>query len=165
LEAEFEAVRRFSAEVAVKRCRNQMALTFLLAVAFNYPWELAQAPLYVGMDSLRTTLPHCFVASIGDGFLVLLIVLAGRLVLGDWHWFEHPGAGGYVLMATVGLLIGVSVEWAAVHVAGRWSYTASMPRLPGLDVGVLPVAQMLVLPPVIFWTARFISEGRSLSSR
>lgn len=137
-----------------------MALTFLLAIAFNYPWELAQAPLYVGMDSLRTTLPHCFVASIGDGFLVLLIAITGGLVFGDCRWSEHPGARGYVLMATAGLLIGVGVEWAAVHVAERWSYSASMPRLPGIDVGVLPVAQMLVLPPVIFWTAKLISEHR-----
>ena len=140
---------------------NQTALTFFLAIAFNYPWELAQAPLYVGMDSLRTTLPHCFVASIGDGFLVLLIAVMGGLVFGDWHWSERPGARGYVLMATVGLMIGVGVEWAAVHVAERWSYTASMPRLPGLDVGVLPVAQMLVLPPLIFSPAKFISERRS----
>lgn len=141
--------------------RNQIALTFLLAVAFNYPWELAQAPLYVGMDSLWTTLPHCFVASIGDGFLVLLIAGTGRVVLGDWDWFGHPGARGYVLMATVGLLIGVGVELAAVHVAERWSYTARMPRLPGIDVGILPVAQMLVLPPLILWTATFISKRRS----
>ena len=142
----------------MKLQRNQTALTFFLAIAFNYPWELAQAPLYVGMDSLRTTLPHCFVASIGDGFLVLLIAVTGGLVFGDWHWSERPGARGYVLMAMVGLMIGVGVEWAAVHIAERWSYTASMPRLPGLDVGVLPIAQMLVLPPLIFSTAKFISE-------
>lgn len=149
----------------MKLQRNQMALTFLLAIAFNYPWELAQAPLFVGMDSLRTTLPHCFVASIGDGFLVLLIAVTGGLVFGDCRWSEHPGARGYVLMTTVGLLIGVGVEWAAVHVAERWSYTASMPRLPGIDVGVVPVAQMLLLPPLIFWTAKLVSERRSQPSR
>jgi hypothetical protein len=29
-------------------------------------------------------------------------------------------------------------------------YTAQMPLVPGFDVGVAPVVQMLVLPPLIF---------------
>ena len=53
-------------------------------------------------------------------------------------------------MLMVGLVLGVTVEWLAVYVLHRWAYTARMPRVPGLDVGLVPVAQMLVLPPVIF---------------
>jgi len=37
-----------------------------------------------------------------------------------------------------------------MHVLQRWAYTARMPRVPGLDVGLVPVAQMLILPPLIF---------------
>ena len=55
----------------------------------------------------------------------------------------------------------MSVEWAGVHVAQRWSYTERIPRLPGIDVGILPTAQMLLLPPLIFWTARCVLERRS----
>ena len=29
-------------------------------------------------------------------------------------------------------------------------YTSQMPLVPGLDVGLVPVVQMLVLPPLIF---------------
>jgi hypothetical protein len=29
-------------------------------------------------------------------------------------------------------------------------YTAQMPLVPGLAIGVVPVAQMLVLPPLLF---------------
>ena len=53
-------------------------------------------------------------------------------------------------MLVVGLAIGVSVEWFAINVADRWAYTESMSRVPGLDVGLVPVLQMLVLPPLIF---------------
>jgi len=53
-------------------------------------------------------------------------------------------------MVTMGLVIGVAVEWIAVHVLGRWMYTARMPLVPGLAIGVVPVVQMLVLPPLIF---------------
>ena len=51
---------------------------------------------------------------------------------------------------TMPLVLGVTVEWVAVHVLQRWAYAARMPRVPWLDVGLIPVAQMLVLPPLIF---------------
>jgi hypothetical protein len=53
-------------------------------------------------------------------------------------------------MLIAGLAIAVTVELAAVHALGRWEYAARMPILPGLGVGLSPVAQMLVLPPIIF---------------
>jgi hypothetical protein len=123
---------------------------FVVAVFFNYPWELAQSPLYVGMTSFRTAWWHCFIASVGDGFLVLLIFVVGWVVLGRREWFAHPRVRGYIVMLAAGLVIGVGAEWAAVHRMGRWTYTARMPLVPGLGVGMVPLLQMLVLPPLIF---------------
>jgi hypothetical protein len=116
------------------------------------------------MESVRAVWWHCFVASLGDGLLVLLIFAAGWAALQRQAWFMQPGGRGYLLMLAVGLVIGVSVEWAAVHVAGRWAYTAQMPLVPGLGVGLVPVAQMLVLPPLVFrvaavWLGRRRTEG------
>lgn len=141
-----------------------IALVALVATLFNYPWELAQSSLYVEMQDFRAALTHCLFSSAGDGLLVLLIVLVGWGVLGTSDWFLYPGARGYLLMLTVGFLIAVSVEWVAVHVAGRWSYTERMPRLPGLDVGLLPIAQMLLLPPAVLRTVRFLFEHHSTRS-
>jgi hypothetical protein len=125
------------------------AVLFVVAVVSNYLWELAQAPLYVGLEDIRTTLWHCFVASLGDGLMVLGIVASGGLLLRRPAWFVHPGGPGIMVMLLVGLVLGVTVEWMAVHVLQRWAYTARMPRVPGLDVGLVPVVQMLVLPPLI----------------
>jgi hypothetical protein len=41
----------------------------------------------------------------------------------------------------------------AVHILNRWEYTPNMPKLPGLDIRLVPIAQMLVLPPLIFGIA------------
>lgn len=43
------------------------AAIFAVAVAFNYVWEVAQSPLYAGMEDLRRMLWHCFAPSLGDG--------------------------------------------------------------------------------------------------
>lgn len=127
-----------------------VARLFLVAVLINYPWEVAQAPLYVGMTSFRAIWWHCFVASLGDGLLLLGIFATGWLALGRYTWFVHPEVQGYGVMVTMGLVIGVAVEWMAVHILGRWMYTARMSLVPGLALGVVPVVQMLVLPPLIF---------------
>ncbi len=126
-----------------------LAAVFAVAVAINYPWELAQSPLYVQPGGAGVRLVHCGVASLGDGVLVLLIVAAGRLVLRRRDWFLRPGIRGYLVMLVTGLLVSVGVEWAALHVLGWWAYAPRMPLVPGLAVGITPVAQMLLLPPLI----------------
>jgi len=129
------------------RWRTLMSV-YIVAVLLNYLWELAQASLYVGQDRYNAAVFwHCFVASLGDGVMVLLIVGVGWITLRQLKWFEHPILSGYLLMLTTGLLLALSVEWVGVHLLGRWQYTARMPLVIG--IGVVPIAQMLLLPPLI----------------
>jgi hypothetical protein len=130
-----------------------VAAIFVIAVAMNYVWEVAQASLYVGMDDVSRMLWHCFAPSLGDGALALLIFFIGWAALRQRDWFTRPGVRGYALMLVTGLAIAVSVELVAVYALGQWAYTARMPIAPGLGVGLAPVAQMLVLPPIIFRVA------------
>jgi ABC-type uncharacterized transport system fused permease/ATPase subunit len=135
---------------AIIRMRTLITV-FVVAVFLNYLWELAQAPLYVGLERYNTAVFwHCFVASLGDGIMVLLIVAAGWIALRQSDWFFRPGVRGYLVILTAGFLLAVLVEWVAVHVLNCWEYTENMPKLPGLDIGLVPIAQMLVLPPLIF---------------
>lgn len=129
---------------------RRLAVLFVVSVLVNYLWEIIQAPLYKGMEDFSVVWWHGGVAALGDGLLVLLIYAAGWAVLHRQDWFAHPGATGYAVMLLAGLVIGVSVEWEAVFIARRWAYTARMPLVPVLGVGLAPVAQMLVLPPLIF---------------
>jgi hypothetical protein len=132
---------------------------FVAAVIVNYPWELAQTPLYEGMGDFSRMLWHCFVASFGDGLLLLLIFGACWATLRRRDWFVSPGRRGYLVMLAAGLVVGVAVEWAAVHLAGQWAYTPRMPVIPILNIGLAPVAQMLALPPLIFRAATILHRG------
>lgn len=128
-----------------------LTLVFIIAVFSNLLWELAQAPLYVGLERYNAAVFwHCFVSSLGDGVTVLLIVAAGWLALQRQNWFEHPGVPGYLVMLTTGFLLAVLVEWVGVRILDRWQYTARMPLVPGLGVGVVQIAQMILLPPLVF---------------
>src|SRR4030095_9791573 len=101
-----------------------LAAIFIVAVAVNYPWELAQATLYAGTGDFIRMLWHCFAPSLGDGLLVLLIFALGWAALRKRDWFTRPGVRGYALMLIAGLAIAISVELVAVHALGRWAYTA-----------------------------------------
>ena len=96
--------------------------------------------------------------------MVLLIVAAGWITLQQENWFEHPAVPGYIVMLTTGFLLAVLVEWVGVHVLGRWQYTETMPVVPGLGVGVIPIAQMLLLPPLIFRIAAVIGSKKKFKS-
>jgi len=66
----------------------------------------------------------------------------------------NPGRRGYFVMLAFGLVIGMGVEWTAVHVMERWAYAPRMPVIPIFNVGLTPVAQMLALPPLVFRASR-----------
>lgn len=58
-------------------------------------------------------------------------------------------------MLGIGVILALGIELIAVHVLHRWGYAVNMPLVPGLRVGLVPLIQMLVVPPIAFWfTAR-----------
>jgi len=145
---------------------KQVLLIFIVAVALNYLWEVTQAPLYVGLENWSSVWWHCFVAALGDGVLVWLIFVIGWMTFRRFDWYAHPNGRALAVMLGAGLFIGIGIEWVAINKLGRWAYTVDMPLLPGLDVGLVPVLQMLVLPPVIFriaarWTGRRAMNNRT----
>ena len=134
---------------------RRLCWIFIVAVVLNYLWELAQMPLYAGMEAYTARVFwHCFVASLGDGVMVLLIVAGGWIVLRRSDWFLRPGVPGHSVMITVGLILAILVEWLGLHVLRRWEYSQRMPILPGFNVGLAPIGQMLFLPPLIFRLVR-----------
>lgn len=131
--------------------RRDSSRIFVMSVILNYPWERAQSALYRAEDGSVIPWWLCFLMSLGDGLLILLIFWAGRVVFGNPTWFHHPGLRGYLLMAVTGLAMIILLEWVMISRMKWWSYTADMPLIPGIAVGISPVAQMLLLPPLIFW--------------
>ena len=131
-----------------------LAGLFVVSVVLNYFWEIGQGFLFVGMDSWENIWWHCFVASLGDGLIVCAIHAAGWSFFRRADWFIDQRLKGYAVMLMTGLIIAVAIEWIAVHVLQRWTYTPDMPvltALPGVNIGITPLLQMLILPPLIFY--------------
>lgn len=133
---------------------SALAVLFVVSVVLNYFWEIGQGFLFVGMGNWENIWWHCFVASLGDGLIVCAIHAVGWSFFRRADWFIHPRLKGYAVMLMTGLIIAVAIEWLAAHVLKRWTYTPDMPVLPvlpGVNIGITPLLQMLILPPLIFY--------------
>ena len=140
---------------AAAKVLARIATVFVVSVLLNYVWEVAQMPLYQRQGSWLEQAAHCIVPALGDGILVLTILGAGWIAFGSVTWTDSRDPASFALMLSVGLGLALAVEWVGLHLLRRWAYSDRMPLLPLLGVGVSPLLQMLVLPPVIFGISRW----------
>jgi hypothetical protein len=130
----------------------------VFAFLLNFPWEFLQTPLYVGMPAL----PHweaikiCTRAALGDVAIMLLAFAVVALLIKDRHWIVRANVAHAACLSLAGLVVTTMIEWLAINDMwlGGWRYAPSMPRTPWLGVGLVPLLQWLVLPPLVVWLAK-----------
>lgn len=128
----------------------------IFAFLLNFVWEVAQVPLFEGMRFLGhwQAIQVCARATLGDVGIGLVAFWTVAAVYRSRRWVLRPACRQVLGFAAVGVVITVVMEWLATHALGRWAYAASMPTIPGLEVGVSPLLQWVVLPPLIIWFVR-----------
>ena len=117
----------------------------------NLPWEWAHSVLYWEPRGY-TLLQHlgcCLVAAAMDGAAITSIYPAGRLVFKDSDWFRERGWTGLALTLVLGAA-GAGIMEKAALALGWWSYSPAMPRVLSEDLGLTPLLQFLMLPPLVF---------------
>jgi len=140
-----------------------VALRYLpwLAV-LNLVWEIAQLPLYtIWNDGSRTEIAfavlHCTLGDIliGMAALALALTLTWGRALADWRW-----SGIAMLLVLLGVSYTLFSEWLNTSLF-RWTYSALMPtlKLGGIEIGISPLAQWLVIPLLALYFARRIRRG------
>jgi len=67
-------------------------------------------------------------------------------------WMTHPRVGHIAAYLAIGLAVTIALEYLNVYGLGRWTYSATMPRV--LGIGLAPLAQWIIVPIVILWFVR-----------
>ena len=130
----------------------------MLAFIFNLIWENLQAPLYG--DAYVQFPRHymmCFWAALGDVVFVMTLYLIVAWTRKDWLWFQEiriRDVGIVILFGGAGAII---VEKVALGLF-FWHYTSVMPIIPWINVGLVPILQMLILPLLTFYVATHIRK-------
>lgn len=122
----------------------------------NWAWEMAQMSAYAETAGRpwRETLRTCTIASLGDVIVTAAILGLGALAAGSSTWPATGRWNVYLFAALLGAVSALAFEWYALA-TGRWSYSADMPVLPTLRVGLWPLLQLTLLVPGSLWAARW----------
>ena len=122
----------------------------------NLAWELAQLPLYTiwqdkpVSESLLAGL-HC---TLGDVVVAGAILTAALAVTGQPGWPRIGFANASVVTAAFGAAATIYLERLNTRVWRSWSYSELMPVIPWIEVGLLPLLQWIILPPLALLVAR-----------
>ena len=126
------------------------------AFFLNLAWEFWQVPLFQNMADLGHAggIWVCTVAAFGDVAITMFAFWVISLSRKSRRWVLEPRNRDIALFIFVGIAITMSYEWFAVNVLHRWAYADSMPTIPLLGVGLVPLLQWLVIPPIVVWLTR-----------
>ena len=124
--------------------------TLVLAFLLNFAWEVIQMPLYKDTSFSVQSVAFCALASIADVIMVLLIYFCFALVYKNPLWVQNSTAPRIIILMLVGVAGAIVAEMRHLS-AGNWAYDKSMPILRGVDVGLSPVLQFMLLPALIYW--------------
>jgi len=131
---------------------NVLLFGFLL----NLPWELLQIPFFLGMPSVAhwDGMIQCVTAAAGDAVILLAAFWATACLRRTRKWISQPSLNATVVFVALGIVVTIVLEWWATGNSGRWAYAETMPTIPWLGTGVLPLLQWLLIPPIVVWLVR-----------
>lgn len=126
--------------------RNFLAASAVLHLV----WETAQLPFYTVWQSgtwreIIFDVLHC---AAGDVLIAALTLFLALVLFGGESWPRERMRGVVLAMLALGLAYAVYSEWLNVTVRRNWAYAPSMPIVPPLGTGLLPLLQWLVVPLV-----------------
>jgi len=103
-------------------------------------------------DAIKT----CTRATLGDVVIMLTAYWTVSLVARNRNWVLAPSTARILMFATTGVVITITIERLAVAGIwlGGWRYSSLMPVVPGIGVGLSPLLQWVVLPPLVVWFSR-----------
>lgn len=128
----------------------------IFAFLLNFVWEFWQ----IGWFADISTASHlegvkiCTRATFGDIGIALIAFWAVSFAERKRSWVSNPTKRNVMSFAFIGVVITILFEWLATNILERWAYADSMPTLPILGTGLLPLIQWVVIPPLILWFVR-----------
>jgi hypothetical protein len=131
---------------------------YLLFIALgNIIWELVQMPGYADWNegSLKWIAFIAVIGTLGDILIAATSLVLVLVIFGDESWPAQRSS--YWRVAALATLGGVAYttysEWRHAVVLHHWRYSARMPLVPIVGVGLFPLLQWTLIPPLAFLCA------------
>ena len=136
---------------------------FIVSTALHFGWEVSQMAQYsfsgVTLSGYDVFVKDHWVVAAKDGLITVALYLLVGMLVKNAGWGKRFNHRRFAFLIVLGFLWAVGVEYHATEIAHRWVYAKSMPMIPIINVGVLPILQMVIIPFLaIFLTRKQLSE-------
>ncbi len=140
----------------VKRVASLPELNIaFFAFLLNFVWEVLQTPFFVDIsDKIKTIIWYRFHCTVGDVMISLGSFWLVALISKTRIWFLNPTKVRLLLFVAFGVSYTIFSEIKNVSFNKLWGYSDFMPVIPGIDVGVIPLIQWIIVPPLLVFIVR-----------
>lgn len=121
-----------------------------LGFLMNLAWEVGHSLLYAWDPPISSYIPHILFISVKDTLVILALYWLLALVYKKSDWIFDINKSDYLFAMFLGLMYALAIEIHATQ-TGRWQYNELMPLIPILNIGITPLLQMAILPPLTFY--------------
>lgn len=137
-------------------------------LALNLAWEAAHVRLYTLWQEAEAayiafSIVHCTLGDvlIGIAALVAALTLARAASIAHWPWARVAA-----ITSLAGVAYTIFSEWMNIMLLRSWTYAEAMPTLEigGFEIGLTPLAQWLLLPPIALYLGRATLASRDHSA-
>lgn len=129
-----------------------------VAAIAHLSWETLQLPLYTiwkngTLGEIAFAVIHC---TVGDLMIAASTLIAAIVVGRSRSWPRGDWKRVTVLTIVFGLSYTAYSEWFNVYVRHAWAYSSAMPmvRIGGIELGLSPLLQWLIVPIVTLASVR-----------
>jgi len=98
--------------------------------------------------------------AIMDGLLILGIYLITAIVYKNLLWIKNIKKEQIYIFSILGLIVAAVIEYRAIFVLDKWTYSNLMPTIFGL--GLSPLIQLTVTGLIAIWLTRKLVFGKKL---
>ncbi len=138
------------------------SIIFSISFLLNIIWETAHQSLYISSSPMPPLFGFIlYQCAFRDALLIVLIYWIICLGTHDWVWISDLKKNAFFVIF-LGLLISIIIELQNVYVVQDWSYSAAMPLLPFIPVGISPVVQLIVTPLLTFFATQAFYRSKPL---
>ena len=123
-----------------------------LLAGLSLAWEIAQLPLYTLWSEgspafIAFSVMHCTLgdALVGANALAVALIVTRAPRCANWRWLRIA-----LVTALAGTAYTGVSEWLNTVAVRNWAYSELMPVVPllGAEIGLSPLLQWLLLPPL-----------------
>ncbi len=124
---------------------------FIFSFLMHFLWESIHSLAYTpGSAPHNTFLLILLIATFYDAAFMIIVYLILALINNNFKWIYNPKAKDYIFILFFGFAVAAFVEYINVYALNNWSYNNYMPIIPWLNVGLLPILQLMILPIIIY---------------